>query len=546
SLPSRHRQEILSICLGWSSITHLAVEDIQPIPLFSKSLKLKSTKFGRPGLLHFRTLLADLQTINTSTVVIITRPPEIIACLKLTVFNSTVFVIFDSHPRPELYPDGGAFIVSTSLDATAQRLADLLPVIDLPDADLQWQAQLLANYSGHIFVSRGLGSNSAALSDMVVESSLAMLSLQAEVADLKSQNASLTRENKRLETELEDLGEEHRRQRRTLLQLEKENTSLSNRRTSQSQGRSFPLVGSSSSPWPLPRDGRTSLARSSEPSLMHDDLGAGPSSETESRSLALAFERQRQFDEEDRRLREQRDALSRMVPATFECSICMEEHSEEYVARLDPCRHGFCRDCLRAYVASKLDESRFPVLCPVCTTGKGKGKEAIGEVTFDTAVQLGITDAQNDRWVEMEMAAFSVMLHCRKCKRSAYVDKQDMDDTKLLACPFRDCNHLWCKFCQQAVEIGGPQHSCDGSSELDHLMRQRGWKYCPCEHACRTATSKSDGCNHMTCISPACNTHFCYVCGGLIIRSALRNEVKAALTAHYRSCSLFEDVADRT
>jgi hypothetical protein len=46
------------------------------------------------------------------------------------------------------------------------------------------------------------------------------------------------------------------------------------------------------------------------------------------------------------------------------------------------------------------------------------------------------------------------------------------------------------------------------------------------------------------CMSPGCNTHFCYICGEAIIRSALRRDVQAATTAHYRRCRLFEDVVD--
>ncbi|KAJ7787910.1 hypothetical protein B0H14DRAFT_2951272 [Mycena olivaceomarginata] len=72
-------------------------------------------------------------------------------------------------------------------------------------------------------------------------------------------------------------------------------------------------------------------------------------------------------------------------------------------------------------------------------------------------------------------------------------------------------------------------------------MKSRGWKHCP---GCKTPFQKSDGCNHMTCMSPGCNTHFCYLCGQSIVRSALQREVRSAVSAHYRRCRLFEDVAE--
>jgi hypothetical protein len=117
----------------------------------------------------------------------------------------------------------------------------------------------------------------------------------------------------------------------------------------------------------------------------------------------------------------------------FECGICMEEMPDDSIARPDPCGHTFCRECLRQHVTTRLDEHRFPILCPTCTAGKGKGKEAVSgtccertvnlfivscnvclEVSQSLALDLGLTDEQYSIWTEMEMAPFSVLLYCRK------------------------------------------------------------------------------------------------------------------------------------
>ncbi|VDC04819.1 unnamed protein product, partial [Peniophora sp. CBMAI 1063] len=42
------------------------------------------------------------------------------------------------------------------------------------------------------------------------------------------------------------------------------------------------------------------------------------------------------------------------------------------------------------------------------------------------------------------------------------------------------------------------------------------------------------------CISPACNTHFCYRCGESIVQSARRQTVSQAVSRHYTRCQLFE------
>jgi len=151
------------------------------------------------------------------------------------------------------------------------------------------------------------------------------------------------------------------------------------------------------------------------------------------------------------------------------------------------------------------------------------------EVSQSLALNLGLTEEQFRIWTEMEMVAFSVLLHCRRyvcrvhsptscsngqfrCQRSMFVARDEHEKVNLIICPLPDCNHTWCKQCQQSIDFGGPKHSCDGTSELDHLMKEQGWKYCPSESAsvryyllsdfhfsaCKTPVQKESGCNHMT------------------------------------------------
>ena len=182
-----------------------------------------------------------------------------------------------------------------------------------------------------------------------------------------------------------------------------------------------------------------------------------------------------------------------------------------------------------------------------------------------------------------------------------FVARDEHEEAKIIACPLPDCNHAWCKQCQQSIDFNGPKHSCDGTLEFDHLMKKQGWKYCPSEpelaafclltvtlnslalffSACKTPTEKVSGCNHMSVrcyvvgfvrsvlwlmptsavygsfvqyVSPRpsllesprlteniLTRHFCYICGGLIVRSALAQGIKEAIEAHYRkNCALFE------
>jgi len=245
-----------------------------------------------------------------------------------------------------------------------------------------------------------------------------------------------------------------------------------------------------------------------------------------------------QFDEEDRILAAERAGLAAAAEPVFDCGVCMDTLPEESIARIEPCGHSFCRECVRSLVVSQIDSRRFPVLCPTCTAERRTGTEETGKVTRELVLDIGVRGEQLNIWTEMEMSSFSVLMHCRKCERSMLVAKDEHEEAKIIACPLPDCNHTWCKHCQQTIDFGRQQHSCDGTSELDHLMKEQGWKYCP---SCKTPIQKVSGCNHMLCMAPACNTHFCYLCGGLIVKSALGQEINEATASHFSSnCTLFE------
>ena len=116
-------------------------------------------------------------------------------------------MVFDSHPRQD-HPDGAGFIFSTSIDATAEYLDNLLAIDQriLSDPSLQWQTQLLANFSGLLFVAKPtrFDNNAIEAERAMVESSLAILALQAEVDELKSQNGTLRTDLQAAELKVEE------------------------------------------------------------------------------------------------------------------------------------------------------------------------------------------------------------------------------------------------------------------------------------------------------------------------------------------------------
>ena len=103
-------------------------------------------------------------------------------------------------------------------------------------------------------------------------------------------------------------------------------------------------------------------------------------------SSQLAAMLQRQFDEEDHLLAAQRAELAADQQRVFDCGVCMDTLPEDSIARIEPCGHPFCRECIRGFIVSQIESRRFPVLCPTCTAGPGKSRpESIGSyVSSDT------------------------------------------------------------------------------------------------------------------------------------------------------------------
>ena len=271
-------------------------------------------------------------------------------------------------------------VVSTSIGDIARRLTELFPTVDLSDS-FQSEAQLLPNYIGHVFVPNGVETSTPTLWQAVLESSLAQLSMHEEITELRSQNELLKSEQQRLKSEIKEA------EARSREQEGKSSTPSSPKPTTSTLNLLFSSFDPfSSTPIPFGPNSRSDGSSSSRV-LGHIDSPPTPPSDLD-QSILEAMWLQNEFDKEDRALSAQRTEFAESTQRLFECGICMEEMPDDSIARPDPCGHAFCRDCLRGHVDARLDEHRFPILCPTCTADKGKGKEAAGG-TFRADAQLG-------------------------------------------------------------------------------------------------------------------------------------------------------------
>jgi hypothetical protein len=90
---------------------------------------------------------------DTSTVAIITRPPEIVALFNISSGDPempSLPILFDSHPRPHLHPKGAAFIFFLNEEGPIEYLSSLFQMDRSLVDSRTWDASLLGQYTAHV------------------------------------------------------------------------------------------------------------------------------------------------------------------------------------------------------------------------------------------------------------------------------------------------------------------------------------------------------------------------------------------------------------
>jgi hypothetical protein len=175
------------------------------------------------GLSYSSTPSSSLQTTqapNDVTAALITRPPEIVAILRIPLFDKTqdksaklnkdesIYAIFDSHSRPE-HPTGAGLTLLPSIAAAAQHLTALLRVnMNVRSSALQWEAQLMSQFSAHMLCRtewRNPDQERSTRLAAVYEANAGMLrglEAEEEVRRARNEAAELRGKVKKLEQEL--------------------------------------------------------------------------------------------------------------------------------------------------------------------------------------------------------------------------------------------------------------------------------------------------------------------------------------------------------
>lgn len=182
------------------------------------------------------------------------------------------------------------------------------------------------------------------------------------------------------------------------------------------------------------------------------------------------------------------------------CLICYENSSVDWVA-IQPCEHGFCRDCLVEYTKDKIVSSKERLLyCPSFRCDVELDRSRVSDLIADdkgTQDALRRLDQLHDN---------PSLLPCPGC--SELMD-QPARLGNALQCPSCQCN--FCRVhgqahtgltCKQYFKT--PDYHQQAESERIILRHS-----IPCSR-CGARLQKADGCDYVIC--GHCNGDICYFC----------------------------------
>ena len=65
--------------------------------------------------------------------------------------------------------------------------------------------------------------------------------------------------------------------------------------------------------------------------------------------------------------------LSEPTDPTFECGVCHERCDVDVKIFVEDCGHSYCRECMSSLTRAKIEDNRYPIICPDCLIDRSRG-----------------------------------------------------------------------------------------------------------------------------------------------------------------------------
>jgi hypothetical protein len=64
---------------------------------------------------------------------------------------------------------------------------------------------------------------------------------------------------------------------------------------------------------------------------------------------------------------------SEILESHFECGICHDRWSNDVKISVVDCEHSYCRECVGFLARAKIEDNRYPIVCPDCLIDRSRG-----------------------------------------------------------------------------------------------------------------------------------------------------------------------------
>uniref|UniRef100_A0A803M8V8 RBR-type E3 ubiquitin transferase n=1 Tax=Chenopodium quinoa TaxID=63459 RepID=A0A803M8V8_CHEQI len=185
------------------------------------------------------------------------------------------------------------------------------------------------------------------------------------------------------------------------------------------------------------------------------------------------------------------------IEIMFLCEICADSKPQKEAFKIKGCSHSYCSDCMKTYVASKLQDGVSIINCPVPSCSGVLEPEYCRDILpFEVFARWG-----NLLCESVILATQKFYCPFKDC--SALLVDDGFEKVTMSECP--SCFRLFCAQCKVGwhadIECAEYQSLNKDEREKEDIMLRKlakikNWQRCP---KCKYYVEKSEGCLYMKC-----------------------------------------------